>query len=343
MASPQGLLSPLERQTYESFGIAPREDRLSLLPRYNAKTGLVAPQFVYDAAKALAAPYTAAQGYDLPPEEAINVGMNMMGGGAVGTAPKGALRTFIGRNANNWNKAAESQFVTLEKQGVSPEEIWKQTGTFRGLDGKLRQEFSDKNATAAFTHLQESGTNRLAEKAINNPLYEKNYPYLSKVSSLGLRQSEPAGSFEWSYFDNPQQGSGYLVAKSPNVNELKSVGVHEMQHGIQKLEGFSPGTNLQQVKLYDIPSVYIKRADKLMDKAEKLTEQNKLEEANKVMSERNKILMQGKYATYSRNAGEVEARLAQRRMDLTDAERRANFPLNRGLLGIDVNPNKINF
>jgi len=98
MAKPQGLLSPLERQTYESFGIAPREDRLSLLPRYSAKTGLIAPQFVYDAAKALAAPYTAAQGYDLPPEEAVNVGMNMMGGGAVGTAPKGALRSGISRD-----------------------------------------------------------------------------------------------------------------------------------------------------------------------------------------------------------------------------------------------------
>jgi predicted GNAT family acetyltransferase len=93
MAKPQGLLSPLERQTYESFGIAPREDRLSLLPRYSAQTGLIAPQFIYDAAKALAAPYTAAQGYDLPPEEALNVGMNVMGAGSLGSAPKGALRS----------------------------------------------------------------------------------------------------------------------------------------------------------------------------------------------------------------------------------------------------------
>lgn len=150
MASPQGLLSPLERQTYESFGIAPREDRLSLLPRYSAKTGLVAPQFVYDAAKALAAPYTAAQGYDLPPQEAVNVGMNMMGGGSVGTAPKGALRTFIGRNAKTWDAFAEKKFLDLEKNGVSPEEAWAQTGTFRSPDNKLRQEVSDFSANARF-------------------------------------------------------------------------------------------------------------------------------------------------------------------------------------------------
>jgi hypothetical protein len=111
MAKPQGLLSPLERQTYESFGIAPREDRLSLLPRYSAKTGLIAPQFVYDAAKALAAPYTAAQGYDLPPEEAVNVGMNVMGGSFVGSAPKGALRSGISRDIKPVeNKAFQNWF-----------------------------------------------------------------------------------------------------------------------------------------------------------------------------------------------------------------------------------------
>jgi hypothetical protein len=253
----------------------------------------------------------------------------------------GFAGTFIGKNAKLWDKLAEQRFLQLEKAGMSPEQIWKETGTFRGLDNKLRQEFSDKNATAAYTHLQESGTNRLAEKAINNPLYEQNYPHLSNVSQLGLRENPQSGSFEWSYFDNPQHGGGFLVAKAPNLNELKGVGVHEMQHGIQKLEGFSPGTNLQQVKMYEIPQVYLDRANKLMDEADKLNAQDKLAEANKKMSERNKILNQGKYAVYARNAGEAEARTAQNRMNLTDEERRAMFPLNRGPYGLDVNRRKI--
>jgi len=253
----------------------------------------------------------------------------------------GFAGTFIGKNAKLWDKLAEQRFLQLEKAGMAPEQIWKETGTLRGLDNKLRQEFSDKNATAAYTHLEESGTNRLAEKAINNPLYEANYPHLSKVGQLGLRESPQSGSFEWSYFDNPQLGSGHLVAKAPNLNELKGVGVHEMQHGIQKLEGFSGGTNLQQVKMYEIPQVFLNRANKLMDEAEKLTAQDKLAEASKKMSERNKILNQGKYAVYARNAGEAEARMAQNRMNLTDAERRAMFPLNRGKYGLDVNPRKV--
>jgi hypothetical protein len=336
-----GLLTPVEQQTKEAFGMVPMEERLSILPRYNAKQGLIAPQFIYDLAKAMSAPITAARGYQVSPEESVNTAVNAFGGGGIGTAPKGALRTFIGRNAKNWDAASEAKFLELEKKGIAPEQIWKETGTLRGLDNKLRQEFSDKNATAAYTHLEESGTNRLAEKAINNPLYEANYPHLSKVSQLGLRQNPQSGSFEWSYFDNPQLGGGFLVAKAPNLNELKGVGVHEMQHGIQKLEGFSGGTNLQQIKMHEIPQVYLDRANKLMDEADKLNAQDKLAEASKKMSERNKILNQGKYAVYARNAGEAEARTAQNRMNLTDEERRAMFPLNRGPYGLDVNRRKI--
>ena len=95
MASPQGLLTPLEQQTYQSFGMLPNPDRLSILPRYNKTQGLIAPDFIYELAKAVSAPYTAAQGYEVTPEESVNVALNMMGGSAAGTAPKGALRTGL--------------------------------------------------------------------------------------------------------------------------------------------------------------------------------------------------------------------------------------------------------
>jgi hypothetical protein len=95
MASPQGLLSPVEKQTYEAFGMLPDSERLGVLPRYSKKKGLLAPQFIYDAAKAISSPATAAQGYELGPEEALNVAMTATGGSSVGTAPKGALRSGL--------------------------------------------------------------------------------------------------------------------------------------------------------------------------------------------------------------------------------------------------------
>ena len=90
-----GLLSPVERQTKEVFGMVPMKERLALLPRYSKNQGLIAPQFIYELAKAVATPVTAAQGYDVSPEDAINVGMAGMGGGAFGSAPKGSVRSFV--------------------------------------------------------------------------------------------------------------------------------------------------------------------------------------------------------------------------------------------------------
>ena len=53
---------------------------------------------------------------------------------------------FIGENAKTWNKSGADEFLKLEQAGVDPVDIWKQTGTFRSPDGKLRQEISDKPA-----------------------------------------------------------------------------------------------------------------------------------------------------------------------------------------------------
>ena len=95
MANPQGLLSPVEQQTYQAFGMLPDPERLSVLPRYSKTKGLLAPQFLYDIAQAVSSPVTAAQGYELGPQEALNVAMTATGGSSVGTAPKGALRSGL--------------------------------------------------------------------------------------------------------------------------------------------------------------------------------------------------------------------------------------------------------
>ena len=90
-----GLLTPVEQQTKEAFGMVPMEERLSILPRYNAKQGLIAPQFIYDLAKAVSAPITAARGYQVTPEESVNTALNAFGGASAGSAPKGALRSGL--------------------------------------------------------------------------------------------------------------------------------------------------------------------------------------------------------------------------------------------------------
>ena len=345
-----GLLTPVEQQTKEAFGMVPMEERLSILPRYNAKQGLIAPQFIYDLAKAMSAPITAARGYQVTPEESVNTAVNAFGGGGIGTAPKGALRTFIGRDAKTWDKKAASEFLKLEKKGVSPEDAWKQTGVFRGADNDLRQEISDKpaflkgsgsfgdvvmNRLSALENagIQQIGDPIKASSIYYHPELYKAYPSLAKTEIEFIPKGQKAIG---------QMGGNTLRMQYDVPNkEAQSVMLHELQHAIQNFEGFSPGANTQMITKSDIPQVYLNRSEKLRNQAGLLQDQNMLVEAAKKEAEANKILERGRYASYVRNPGEVEARLTQNRMNLTDAERRAIFPLTRGQYGIDVNPRKV--
>lgn len=90
-----GLLSPVEQQTKDVFGMVPMPERLSVLPRYNSKQGVIAPQFLYELAKAISTPVVAMRGQQVTPEEALNVPLSGFAGSAVGSAPQGALRSFI--------------------------------------------------------------------------------------------------------------------------------------------------------------------------------------------------------------------------------------------------------
>jgi hypothetical protein len=105
-----GLLTPVEQETKKTFGMVPMEERLSILPRYSATQGLIAPQFIYELAKAVSAPITAARGYQVTPEESVNTALNAFGGGGVGTAPKGALRSFLLNTSKKPNPLVGTRF-----------------------------------------------------------------------------------------------------------------------------------------------------------------------------------------------------------------------------------------
>jgi hypothetical protein len=77
MYQPPSVTSETER----IFGMKPREDRLTILPRYSRETGWVAPEMLYDAARAFVAPGAAARGADVQVPDAVNMAFNVAGGG----------------------------------------------------------------------------------------------------------------------------------------------------------------------------------------------------------------------------------------------------------------------
>lgn len=78
-------------------------------------------------------------------EKVMNAGeLATFGPGVLaGKAADGTLGSFIGAKAFTWDKNAYAHANILEKQGVNPDEILRQTGMFRGVDKKWRTEISD--------------------------------------------------------------------------------------------------------------------------------------------------------------------------------------------------------
>lgn len=214
----------------------------------------------------------------------------------------GVLRRdiFIGPKSQTWNKAAAEEAMKLEKAGVKPEEIWKRTGTFRAPDKKLRQEISDQamRLKHEFGYKPRTGLQRFFGKKEEGDQFGKvgelieNYPLTESypnIAEYGAQVGKAAGEY-------PQRGvfeprTKRLAARRTGEEGVLDTLTHELQHAVQNLEGFSGGTNLEEM---------VKRGAKSKEQA---------------------------YKMYLSDPGEVEARAAALRRKLSEDERRARFPM----------------
>ncbi len=144
----QRSISPVERAVYEQFGLEPGLDRAAILPfagrRNEGNLEWAAPQFVYDLAKAFVAPGVALRGEQVSPEDALNVGLNVVGGGLGASAVAGPSgRSVIGMavkaKGGNWIESSIDRFLegakkpaesigTLANVDALPENTWVTLG-----------------------------------------------------------------------------------------------------------------------------------------------------------------------------------------------------------------------
>lgn len=61
-------------------------------------------------------------------------------------ASAGQRGIFMGDLSKTWDKSAAQKALEMEKAGADPRAIWQETGTFKGVDGKWRQEIDDSAA-----------------------------------------------------------------------------------------------------------------------------------------------------------------------------------------------------
>ena len=258
---------------------------------------------------------------------------------------------FAGKNAKTADLFKLRKAEEMLKKGGSDRDAYAETGWTHGFaDKKPRFEIDDSGARIAGY----DGTNK-TDSMMNildhNKLYD-NYPgqqyykdvELTSKSSLPehLRKTL-SGTGDGSYFrlDDASNPKIKTTAYSP---EDTSVTLHELQHDVQAREGFAKGGNVKEFRSpQEDAANSIYRARINLKKSEDLLEKHKTASGDRSQEIRyleKEVIPKNKgelynlikkaeadpYKSYLKLAGEAEARLTQKRMNMTAAERAKSYP-----------------
>lgn len=252
------------------------------------------------------------------------------------------LGIFGGRNAKTANQEMLAKAEQMAADGVPREDIWKQTGWFQGVDGKWRFEIDDSQSVL--------GHGKTIGEALKHDPLASAYPetagYEFEVGPLGRKMH---GSFSPGHAD---VGIPPVITVSQDGPRGLSSTLHEVQHGVQGMEGFATGANQfgmspEAMKIYrDIrkkmatPMTLEEWAASQFDgdiDAARASYKDYRKTAGKITPELDRIAQETAVEqAYRRSAGETEARLVQSRRDLTPEQRLANPPWQEGPYGYDV-------
>ena len=263
---------------------------------------------------------------------------------------------FIGKSARTWDASAAKRAEELEAAGVEPENIWRETGTFRGPDGQLRQEIPDAMAFKPTVGTPEANTRFWnVNEAVLHPAMRKAYPEMMEETLTTIERK-------------PFAESGFYQAKVPRTDEtvgldpelyvaardrgsIKSILAHELQHAVQEAEGFAKGGSPRMFEkgvalsergrgvLEDLRdslgSGSLTSPREIVDnfkyfregELERIAAKHKFKTVNELQKFlKEETLQRDPVEQYKRLAGEAEARATQARRGMTMEQRRAKFP-----------------
>nr|DAY12504.1 MAG TPA: Type I restriction enzyme [Caudoviricetes sp.] len=211
--------------------------------------------------------------------------------------------SFAGQKAYTADVGKFSEAEKLEKDGKTDKEIWEQTGWFKGKDGKWRFEIDDSQAELSIS--KEDADKRASDTGFN--AFMANVEDFLSHDSLFVAYPEIRNLAV--FYDNrpmangkPLRGAAYqserktiTIGGGLRQDEMKSSLLHEIQHHIQRIEGYARGGSPE---IFEKTDRDIKK-DGYSDEAKEM---------------------------YKRLAGEVEARNVQFRREMGMAERGKSYP-----------------
>jgi hypothetical protein len=267
--------------------------------------------------------------------------------------------SIMGPESALWKPEMAYQASKMEAKGTPAEEILQKTGMVRGLDNQWRMELSDKFAKMkqgeTFDEIHRRGglngiwakENVLVKDVLEHPELMEAYPHLGDIKVKTHKADNPVrGSYN-------QKKNEISIREDLNPEEAKSVMLHELTHGIQAKEELNRGANAGQLVNY-----YAKQKQDIMTKIEDLNRQGSeaykaddIEKYRQLMVQRDVLSRRYidmnpeelGYSDYLHHGGEAEARLVQRRANLSPEELRSNYPYQftgKTGYGLDINPDE---
>lgn len=154
---------------------------------------------------------------------------------------------MAGERANTAMISRLQKAESMEIEAASSEEIWKKTGWMRGPDHKWRFEIPDNLDKI---HFMKDGKSHTLGEIYDNPALYEAYPELAqKTVRMEDTKSGKDKRTRGAYGYVAEDGSIVIDSSLP-AEEAKTALVHEIQHSIQAIEGFSRGGNKEMAKKY---------------------------------------------------------------------------------------------
>ena len=145
---------------------------------------------------------------------------------------------------NNRLKKAKS----MNEKKVSNQEIWLETGWFLDKNNRWKYDLTDKPFSLKEVNIKENTSYKLGDLVEHKALF-KLYPELKDITVRIKDYNNKSTNGSYSKNSNEINISNKLL----NIQDIEGTLIHEIQHAIQKIEGFEGGSNtrLSRLKYYN--------------------------------------------------------------------------------------------
>ncbi len=144
---------------------------------------------------------------------------------------------------NSYNKAKQ-----MAKNKESNQKIFKETGWYKDkVTGKMKFNFSDKDMKIVNQNYQVGQELKLKDILVHNTLFEM-YPQLKeykvKIEDMNSNNSKANSKLNGRY-NRLTNELTIDINRFNNISNADGTLIHEIQHAIQKIEGFAGGTSIK--------------------------------------------------------------------------------------------------